>query len=105
MGEALEVADLDLRALLSEPVMRFRLPGGVTDVAGGVVQVQAQARTELAELPDDVGFVEVVCEDIEAEALVGECLGDEVEDQPMCVEAEPLILRLIGTRVEVEGGR
>ncbi len=66
--------------------MRFRLPCGVTDVARRVIQVQAQARSELAELADDGGLVEVVSEDIEAEALVGQGLGDEVEDEPASVE-------------------
>ena len=60
------MADLDLRALRGEPIMRFRLPGGVTDVARGIIEVQAQARTELAELPDDIGLIEVVREDIES---------------------------------------
>ena len=73
--------------------------------AGGVVEVEAQPRPELAELLDHVRLVEVVGEDVERTCLVGERLGEEVEHEPPGVEAEPVVLLLVVRRVEVERGR
>src|SRR4051794_22595939 len=55
----------------------------------GVVEVEAQARAEGGESIDDVGRVQVVGEDVQAQRVIGGDLVEEVEDEVARVEAEP----------------
>jgi hypothetical protein len=85
VGVAREVADLHVRRASrgGDPGQRFDLARRMSrmsgDVAGGVVEIEAETRTEACDGSDEVGLVEVVGEDVETQLRIGDGLLDQLE--------------------------
>jgi hypothetical protein len=75
----------------AEVVGGLGLGAGRSRMRAGIVDDSAQPVAGLLEQRDDVGLVEIIGEEVERERLVGGNLLEEVHDQIVGLEAEPLV--------------